>query len=128
MTMSRWWKLNPLLLALVVAACAGGGEPVQEVSRISVSVDESCAATANVSVGIGACDELLPPVLERRGRDLHLAIEIEPRSASETCILLLVGVDVEAPLGVLEGGDYRLHVDAELGAKSHSFSVDPSCP
>ena len=76
--------------------------------------------------GKGACDEPLPPVVERRGQELEIQLLV--RSTSEACVAVLDSYQVAVTPSELFGqGEYRVTVPAELNTGSASFQVS-GCP
>jgi hypothetical protein len=110
---------------LLLLGCTRG-EPIQEVGALAVTVDDdSCTAVADVEVGIGACDRLLPPSVDRDGAIVRVELEVE--TSDDTCILLLVGEDVRVGLGRFDAGEYDVVVEAELGERRARFAIPASC-
>lgn len=113
-------------IAVLVVGCGTSGEPAQEVAAASVSIDGgSCRAAAHIRAGIGACDEALPPLVEREDRTIFVDLLVDPGDG--LCTLKLVSHEVDAELGRLSAGRYELVVDADLNEKRVTFDVPPGC-
>jgi hypothetical protein len=95
-----------IVAAALLGAVACGGEAyvhlAQEVFDVQIQATEECpsSVTAHVTLGIGACDQVLSPSVERRRGDITVRPWVATRD--EDCILILLGHDLEVPLGPLE--------------------------
>jgi len=114
---------------LCFAACAADDPlPVLEIGSVEVQLAGECPAQATVVIeaGKGACDEPLPPVIERRDHQLEIQLMVE--STAEVCAAVLDSYQVRVtPSEPFAEGEYQVVVPAELNTGSASFRV-AGCP
>jgi hypothetical protein len=110
----------------VVALTYGcGGKPIQEISVVSVALKGCPAtATADITAGRGACDEVLPPQVSRKGHEV--IVDIEVKRTARVCTDQLITQRETVTLGSFEPGEYIVTARGQLSEKSATFQV-PSC-
>lgn len=126
--MERSLLATALMVGSLGAGCGGEIGLVQEISSVEVALDQGACpaeATALIRAGIGACERVLSPEVERRGDEVR--VRIWTAQEADTCISVLLSHDEIVPLGRFEPGAYEVVVEARLGERRRSFQVDPAC-